>query len=382
MLTYDLATARAWAEIDVDKLLSNYRGALLELSPGVRHYTVLKANAYGLGAVPIAKILYGEGGRLFAAACVLEAVELKNALPPDADVLVMGETMPPEIPLALSYGIVSTVSSYEGARLLSERAAQAGQTARFHCKVDTGLHRLGFSLEEATDAIARLLRLPAIRFEGLYSHLQRRSTAFDRLQAKRLVRIRDELTARGVMVPMLHLLDSIGMWRYPEYQFDAVRGAAFLFGYTPQDYPRPENIQFALSLKTRIVRIHDAQAGECLGYGCEHPLKRHTRAATLCIGYADGYPRAMSHVGEAEVHGRRAKVIGVVCMDLVMVDVTDIPEARVGDIVTMLGGSIGIFEYAGFSGGYHNEYISLLSRRVPRVYVKAGKPIDIEGYLP
>lgn len=181
---------------------------------------------------------------------------------------------------------------------------------------------------------------------------------------------------------MLHLLDSIGMWRYPEYQFDAVRDAAFLLGHTPRDYQRPERIRFSLSLKTRIVRVHDAEAGECLGYDADHPLEKRTRVATLCAGYADGYPRAMSFVGQVEVRGKRAAVLGVVCMDLVMVDVTGIPEAAVGDVVTLLGGSIGIWEYSGFSGGYNNDYMSMLSRRVPRVYIKGGEVIDIAGYLP
>jgi len=290
--------------------------------------------------------------------------------------------MPAEIPLSLANGIISTVTSYDAALRLSQQAEKMRKPARFHCKVDTGLHRLGFSMDEAATEIERLLRLPAVCFEGLYSHLQRRSNEHDLLQAKRLSRVRDELEARGIAVPMLHLLDSIGMWRYPGYQFDAVRDAAFLLGHTPHDYPRPENIRFSLSIKTRVVRVFEAEAGECLGYDSEHPLKRSTRVATLCIGYADGYPRAMSQVGEVEIHGKRAKVLGVVCMDLTMVDVTDIPEAAVDDIVTVLGGSIGIWDYTGFFGGYNNEAMSLLTRRVPRVYIRGGNIIDVVGYLP
>ena len=382
MLTYELATARTWAEIDVNKLLFNYRNALGELSPGVRHYTVLKANAYGLGAVPIAKLLYQEGARLFAISCVLEAIELANRLPEDAEFLVMGEAMPAEIPLALSHGIVFTLSSFESAQRLSQQAQEMGKTARIHCKVDTGLHRLGFSTEEAATEIQRSLCLPALRFEGLFSHLQRRSPDHDRLQAQRLLQVRDALREKGIIVPMLHLADSIAMWRYPGFQFDAVRDAAFIIGHTPKDYPRPENLRFSLSFKTRIVRIHEAAAGECLGYDSEHPLPQPTRVATLCVGYADGYPRSMSQTGQVSIHGKRAPVLGVVCMDLTMVDVTDIPEARVGDIVTLLGDSISIWEYSGFSGGYNNEHLCMLSRRVPRVYIQDEKTIDMEGYLP
>lgn len=382
MLTYEMATARTWAEINVDDILFNYYSALRELKKGVRHFTVLKANAYGLGAVPLAKILYREvGSRLFAIACVAEALELRRALPGDAVILVLGETMPAEMETALQNDIAVNLFSIETAKTLSRMAVRLGKTARFHSKVDTGLNRLGFSMADAVDGIAEITALPNLRFEGLFSHLQRRSPEHDRLQAERLLAVRDGLAARGIHIPMLHLVDSIGMWRYPEYQFDAVRDAAFIMGHTPRDYPRPENIRFAMALKTRIIRVFEAEAGECLGYDADHPLTKRTRVATLCVGYADGYPRAMSHVGEAEIHGKRASVLGVVCMDLMMVDVSDIPEAEVGDVVTLMGGSIGIHEYAGFSNGYCNEYMAMVSRRVPRIYIQGGKVIDIVGYM-
>ena len=380
-MNYELATARTWAEVDIDAVLFNYRNALAELSPGVKHFVVLKANAYGIGAVGVAKVLYQEGARLFAVACPMEAVELRHVLPDDADLLVMGPTSPAEMNLMLEKRIMPTIFSVEAARTLSEKAGEMGTVARIHCKVDTGLHRLGFTPEEAVDAIAEIVRLPNLRFEGMFSHLQRRSPEHDLAQGDRLTAVRDGLASRGIHIPMLHLLDSIGMWRYPQNQFDAVRDAAFLVGHTPKDYPRPENLRFSLSFKTRIVRIHDAPAGDCLGYDSEHPLTEPKRVATLCVGYADGYPRAMSHVGEVEIHHKRAKVLGVVCMDLLMVDVTHIPEAAVGDIVTLLGGSIDIWTYAGFSGGYNNEYISMISRRVPRVYLREGKVMDIVGYI-
>lgn len=380
-MTEAFATARTWAEINVDHVLFNYANALAELSPGVRHFVVLKANAYGLGAVPMGKILYGAGARLFAVSCAAEALQLRRALPGEADILIMGATMPPEMDAVLENHIMPTVLSVDAARDLDAKAGELGITVRIHCKVDTGLHRLGFTPEEAVDAIAEIVRLPHLRFEGLFSHLQRRSHEHDLMQGEILKNVRDRLASRGIAVPMLHLLDSIGMWRYPQNQFDAVRDAAFLVGHTPRDYPRPENIRFALSFKTRIVRIHDAPAGVCLGYDSEHPLRAPTRVATLCVGYADGYPRAMSHVGEVEIHGKRAKVLGVVCMDLMMVDVGEIPEAAVGDVAILLGGSIDIWTYSGFSGGYNNEYISMISRRVPRVYVQGGRVIDIEGYM-
>ena len=377
MLNYKLATARAWAEIDVDKLLTNYRGALSELSPGTRHYTVLKANAYGLGAVPIARILYREGARHFAVAFVAEGMELRRVLPGDAEILVMSETLPPEVDLLLDHQLTPTILSLDSAERISEHATVRGLTVQAHCKVDTGLNRLGFAAEGAPGEIAKAARLPGIALVGVYSHLQRRSPEHDRRQCERLLAVRDALRGVGIDVPMLHMLDSIGMWRYPEYQFDAVRDGAYVFGHTPLEYHSPEKISFALSFKTRIIRVFTARAGECLGYGAAHPLVADRRVATLCAGYDDGYPRAMSHSGEVEIHGRRAKVLGVICMNLMMVDVTDIGEARVGDEVTLLGGGIGAHEYAAFCGSYINECLTRIGRHIPRVYLQGGNVIDI-----
>ena len=381
MRPYDLATARAWAEIDVSKVLSNYHSALSELAPGVSHFAVLKANAYGFGAVPMAKILYGAGCRHFAFACVPEAVEVARALPYDADFLVMGDTAEAEIGVVFHHKLIPTIYSFEKALLFSAEAAMRDSELRFHCKVDTGLNRLGFSTGEAAMEISRIAKLPGLRIQGVFSHLQRRSGEFDRLQAGRLLSVSRMLQTFGINVPMLHMLDSIGMWRYPEYQMDAVRDGAYLYGNTPNDYKRPEKISLPITLKARVLRVHDIEAGECVGYDSDHPLQTKTCAATLAIGYADGYPREMSHVGQVEIHGKRAPVIGTVCMDLTMVDISEIPETRVNDTAILLGGGIGIHEYIGFSGGYANEYLSRLSRRVPRVFLKDGQVVEIVTYL-
>ncbi len=381
MLPLEMAMARTWAEIDVDALLGNYHGALSELKPGVKHFTVLKANAYGLGTHPIAKILYGDGARLFAMACASEAVALRRVLPDDADILIMGVTLPVEMPSALYDNIIFTIGDAESAKALSDAAAKKGVTARIHAKVDTGLHRIGFTPEDGAEQIAQVAALPGIRLEGLFSHLQRRSPDFDLEQARRLVFVRDGLATRGISVPMLHFVDSIGMWRYPQNQFDAVRDGAYVFGHTPDDYAHPEKLTFAMSFKTRVIAVREVEAGEYLGYDNTHPLTRKTRVATLCVGYGDGYPRAMSHCGQVEIHGRRAKVLGVVCMDLTMVDITEIPDVCVGAVATLLGGGITIADYAGFSGGYKNEYITMISRRVPRIYLEGGQVVDIEEYM-
>lgn len=266
MLSYARATARTWAEIRVEDVVNNHQAALSELAPGVRHVSVLKANAYGMGAVGTAEILYADGERLFAVACVEEALELRRALPDDAYILVMGETMPAEVAVSVSNRIASTVFRLETARALSEEAVRQGVQVHVHCKVDTGLNRLGFGTAEAAEAVQAVLRMPNLVYDGLFSHLQRRSPEHDRLQAERLWQVDRQLREAGIATPMLHMLDSIGMWRYPQYQFNAVRDGAFALGHTKLDYQHPEKLRLALSFKTRIVRIHDVPAGECCGY--------------------------------------------------------------------------------------------------------------------
>ena len=170
---------------------------------------------------------------------------------------------------------------------------------------------------------------------------------------------------------MTHALDSIGMVRYPEDHLDAVRTGAWLYGVYPRGYAHPEESRLAMTVKTRIAQLHSVPAGECLGYDESHPLKRDSVVATLAAGYIDGYPRQNS-CGEVEIRGKRAPVVGLVCMDQMMVDVTDIPQAQMGDEVILLGGGIGVDEYAAWAGLNRNESLARTGRRVPRVYMEDG----------
>ena len=176
---------------------------------------------------------------------------------------------------------------------------------------------------------------------------------------------------RGRDCGLLHACDSIGMVRYPEYRFDAVRTGAWLFGVTPSRCPCPELCRFPLRFMTRIVQVRRVAAGECLGYDEDHPLARDSVIATLSAGYADGYPRVNS-VGEVDIRGRRAPIAGLACMDQMTVDVTDVPGAAPGDIVTLLGGGITVDEVGAWTHSNRNELLSRLGRRVPRVYTRSG----------
>ena len=353
-LANDPRFSRCWTRIDLDTIVQNYENARAlcrsQLIP------VLKADAYGMGAVRVARVLMARGAKLFAVATHAEAMELKNALP--CDVLVMGLVGEAELDEAIARGVILAVFSLEYARAVSAHAK--ARPARVHFKVDTGLHRLGFSsLEELRAAAA----LPGLAMEGLFSHLALRDRAGDEAQYARLMEAKALLHP-----PMTHLVDSIGMVRYPQWQLDAARIGAWLYGVCPRRFERRELTRCPAVFCARVAQVHWVRAGECVGYDEEHPLRRDSAIATLAVGYADGYPR-LNSVGEVEIHGRRAPVAGLVCMDQMMVDVTDIPGVRAGDVATLLGGSIGVDEYAQWADMNRNEALSRLNGRAPRVYI-------------
>ena len=374
-LSYEEAVSRCWAEVDLTQLVTNYHNALTHLKGKAQLICVLKADAYGLGAPMVAKRLWQEGQRMFAVASYNEAVQIRRVLP-EAEVLVLGLCGEAQLVHAIEEGLLLTVFSQRYAQQVAAAARKAGKPARVHVKLETGLNRIGLDPKTAADAVHRMQDSGVIRLEGLFTHLALRDQESDRRQISLLTGCRDALAARGIDVPMVHALDSIGMVRYPEDHMDAVRTGAWLYGVYPRGYAHPEESRLTLTVKTRIAQLHAVSAGECLGYDESHPLMRDSVIATLSAGYIDGYPRQNSK-GEVEICGKRAPVVGLVCMDQMMVDVTDIPEAKEGDEVILFGGGIGVDEYAGWANLNRNESLARTGRRVPRVYMENGQVIDV-----
>ena len=312
---------------------------------------------------------------MFAVASYNEAAQLRRELP-QSEVLILGLCSKAQILAAIEAGMLLTVFSVPYARLVQACAGAAMKKARAHVKIETGLNRLGLNPDEAADVIAGMRESGLIQIEGLFTHLALRGPKEDRQQLDLLNGVREALALRGIKIPMTHALDSIGMVRYPQDHMDAVRIGAWLYGVYPRGYAYPQESQLALTVKTRIAQLHDVKAGECLGYDESHPLARDSRIATLSAGYIDGYPRQNSQ-GEVEIHSKRAKVVGLVCMDQMMVDVTDIPQAKEGDEVILLGSTIGVDEYAQWAGLNRNESLARTGRRVPRVYLEDGRVTEV-----
>ncbi len=370
------ARARAWMEVDEDALIANYRLARSLCGERVKFICVVKANAYGFGLERTVKTLSQAGADWFAVAAPEEAFIARRANP-GAGVLLLGPADESYLPGLIKHGISLTVGSLEDGLRASRAAKALGVSAKAHVKLDTGLHRLGFTdCEEAL----KLKGLPCLDFEGLYSHLALRSREQSVEQHSLFVSMADALAKGGLNPPIKHLVDSIGLTRYPQWQMDAVRVGAFLYGNVPVSWERFSEGKNAAVFKARITRVAWAKAGEGVGYD-ETPLSRDTKVATLSVGYIDGYPRVLSQKGFVAVGGKKAPVLGLVCMDQMMIDVTDIPDVRAGDEATLLGGEIDLREYAAWGHLNRNECLGIIGRRVPRIYYRNGIPVHIEAEM-
>ena len=372
---------RTWIEIDTYALLDNYRTACGLTRARVT--CVLKADAYGHGAVQTARLLAGAGCGSFAVSCVREALELRKA-GIGGELLVMTPADPEDLPAALARDLLLTAVCERDLTDAEEAARAAGHTAHMMIKLDTGFHRLGFSCApETADRLAALLpALPHVAADGLYSHLGLVNRERDDRQYALFTRMRDLLAARGVRPADLSLCDSIGLVRYPDRHLSRCRVGAFLYGVRPS---HSEHLPFAcretLVFRSRVLQVRDVAAGETVGYD-ETPLPRPMRVATVGAGYGDGYPRRLSNgVGQVLIRGMRAPVVGLVCMDQLMADVSGIPGCAPGDTVTLLGGGISYDEFAAWARSNRNECLAALSRRPVRVYLRGGRPCAVRDDL-
>jgi len=364
----DHPRARCWLEVNTAALKNNLRVTQAYMQSETHLIAVLKADAYGFGAAQVGRYLWENGVRMFAVACLDEAFILREALP-DAWILCLGETLNGALEKAVEQGIRLTVGSLQAAVRISEATQEIQRQAYVHFKVDTGLHRIGFTPDSAVDEIEQCAYMSGIVAEGLYTHLALHNRESDENQHTAFETVRNGLKDKGVCVKFVHMLDSIGLVRYPAWQYNAVRVGALLYGNYPNGFPNPEVVQPVARFQARVSRVFDVKAGECLGYDDANPLQRDSRIASISCGYVDGYPRVMSYKGIVLIRGQKAKVAGLMCMDQMMVDVTDIKGVRVGDVVTLLGDEITLREYATVGSLNRNEATAVIGKRVPRIYV-------------
>lgn len=359
------------ALVDLAALRSNYR-ELRRLAGGLPVCAVVKADAYGHGALRVASALGEEGAEYFAVALLEEALELREA-GTTAHILVLGISDVENADLIVKEEISQTVYTAELARALSGAAVRQGRTAHVHLKIDTGMHRQGVDWEEAGGFAGFLADLPGLELEGVYSHFaesESEDSAFTDLQEERFRRAVSAMRVAGAPPRIAHIANSAAIQRRRGMDFGMVRSGILLYGLSPDGSPGiPKGFKPVMSLRTTVVDLQTRPAGESLSYGRTYRLSRDSIVGLLPIGYADGYPRVLSNRAQILVRGRKAPVVGRICMDQTLVDLTEVPDARVGDEVILFGDeALPAGELSALAGTIDYEITCGVSRRVPRLY--------------
>ena len=373
-------------KIDLDAIASNM-DAIREKA-GVPVMAVVKADAYGHGAVQVARLLQDKCA-FFCVSSILEAMELRQA-GLSTPILILGHTPADAFPTAIREGIRPTIYRMEDALALSKAAQFLELPARFHFAVDTGMSRIGFQVnEEDADICARIANLPGLFAEGLFSHFATADCADlsrAEAQAQRFAEFDVMLRQRGVKIPIRHLNNSAGLMNFAT-PYEMVRSGIITYGMYPSDEVDPGLLALrpALQWLSRVTHVKTLPAGREISYGGTYVTKSDTVVATIPVGYADGYRRNLSGKFYVLIRGQKAPILGRICMDQMMVDVTHIPGAAVGDQVTLVGSdggeTIAMEEISAQADSFNYEFVCGISRRVPRQYVQGGKTVHSVHYL-
>ena len=387
-----------WAEIDLDALRANFR-AVQKRAGDLPLCAVVKADSYGHGAVQCARVFAEEGAAWLAVSCLAEALQLRQAgqkLP----ILILGHVQPEFAAALIEHHITAACYSLPQAKALSAAAVQAGGTVDIHLKADTGMGRIGFPLRtDFAQSIAEMLEvcaLPGLHMTGLFQHFavadddSTENIAYTEEQYQLFLRTYRALKAAGHEPPLVHCDNSAGVMLHPDWPNGEItapcmaRPGIILYGFDPSDEVRFDTFKPVMKLKTVVSMVKELQPGQSTSYGRRFTAETPTKVATLCTGYADGYPRLLScGKGIVEIHGTPCPVLGRVCMDQLMVDVTAVPNVQEGDEAILWGGRISdsAEDIARKTDTISYEVLCGVSRRVPRVYLEHGEITDIEDWI-
>jgi len=381
----------AWIEVDLDVIDSNIRSVRQRLRPGTKLMAVVKGNGYGCGAVIPAKQAAASGCEYLAVAILDEALELRSA-GVKTPVLVLGFTPPEQADILVANDITQTVYLIEAAEAISRAAVRLEKTAKVHVKVDTGMGRIGLSDAAAVvDFVRQISCLPGLEVEGIFTHFavaemeEAGDSEYTEEQLAAFNRVMEALAAAGFRIPLRHASNSAAILTSPQSHFDMVRAGSAVFGtLIAPEINREYELRLALALKARVAYCKTLPAGKYISYGRTYVTEKETAVATLPLGYADGYSRKLSNRGEVLVGGRRMPIIGRVCMDQCMIDIsrTDGP-VRIGDEAVLIGSqggeTITVSDLAAViqPGTLDLEITSLFSRRLPRLYLKGGEVVAV-----
>lgn len=369
----------SWAEIDLNAITFNVKALQRHVGRAVEIIAVVKANAYGHGAVAVARTAVEAGATRLAVHRAIEGIELRQA-GITAPILIMGYTPPDGAELIARWKLTPSLTTSESALALSAQAISLGASIPVHIKVDTGMSRYGLMPSELVDFLQELNNFPGLQIEGLFTHFATADWADTNFTLQQLQVFNDVLRAAqgsGLHIPIVHAANSAATLNLPQAHFNAVRLGIALYGLQPSsEWPSPIEIRPALTLKSRVSRVRQLPAGAGVSYGRTFVTQHPTIAALIPVGYGDGYPRALSNRSSVLIRGRRAPIIGRVCMDQFVVDVSNIPGVQLDDEVVLIGvqgnENIQAEKLAELAGTINYEITTSLLPRIPRLYIRAG----------
>lgn len=382
--------AHCWAEIDLDALAHNFR-LIREKAAPAAVCAVVKADAYGHGDRMAARTLAEAGAAWFAVSSLAEARHLRRS-GIRQPILILGMTRPECAGALAEERITQAIYSLEYARALSRAAEAAGVTVEGHLKIDTGMGRIGFGacrdFEGAVSGLLECRSLKGLAVTGAFQHfsvadsLTEDDRRYTENQYALFRRVVERLEAAGPL-KTVHCSNSAGLTAHPDWSCDMVRAGVILYGQDPSAEVTFPGLKPVMALKTVVSQVKDLAPGDCVGYGRTYTADRPLRVITACCGYADGYPRSLSNLGTASIHGKPAPVIGRVSMDQIVLDASAVPEVSAGDEATLLGPAPadGFARAAEKAGTISYELLCAVARRVPRVYLRGGEAVEVLDYL-
>jgi len=383
---------RTWCEVSLDALTHNLDEFKSILKPQTRIMAVVKADAYGHGAYEVARTLLDNGVCYLAVAFIDEAIQLReNGI--KVPILVLGYTPSEYAGTLIDLDIIPTIYNFSSAKAVSNAAQRRNKVAKIHVKIDTGMTRIGYPYNdivntETIDAILDLVRLPNVEIEGIYTHFataDEDDDSFTQKQFSRFMQAVEQIERKNLIIPIKHACNSAATMRFPNMHLDMVRIGISLYGLYPSNIKYNLNLIPAMQLKTTISHVKDVEIGETISYGATFETTRKSRIATIPIGYADGYSRILSNNANVIVHGQFAPIVGKICMDQCMIDVTDVNNINIEDEVILFGAEgtkkIPIEELAQTIGTINYELLCVIGKRIPRCYTQNGRVVKILNYL-
>jgi alanine racemase len=376
-----------WVEIDLDHLKNNIEEVRRVTDKNALVTAVIKADAYGHGALKVIDTLLENGADRLAVAALNEALEIREEYP-EVPILILGYTPDELIEEVITNNIIQTVYSEEQVAQISEIAKKLGKEAVLHIKIDTGMRRLGFNWEDY-NKILSIFKYENVNFEGIYTHFAKadeKDKAFTIKQFNRFNLVINELEKNKIKVPIKHVSNSAAIIDLPEFSYDMVRAGIMLYGVYPSEEVGRDNVNLkpVMTFKTRVGHVKYIDENEGVSYGLIYKADRHMKVATLPVGYADGYSRLLTSKAEVLIKSSRRKVIGRICMDQLIIDLGK-SKAQVGDEVVLFGYNdkeeLSVDEVAKWLDTINYEVLCMISRRVPRVYIKSGEIVDTIDYL-